>query len=85
MKQYFNSLRKPVLVILATCLFASCADTWDDHYKIDTSVVSDQTLLGRLESDPDFSNFVDVLKTTKLFNGKKMTNVRSEERRVGKV
>lgn len=79
MKQYFNSLRKPVLVILATCLFASCADTWDDHYKIDTSVVSDQTLLGRLESDPDFSNFVDVLKTTKLFNGKKMTNVNYSE------
>ncbi|HZK02945.1 MAG TPA: hypothetical protein VFC94_00880 [Bacteroidaceae bacterium] len=79
MKQYFNSFKKPILAILAICLFVSCADTWDDHYKIDTSVVPKQTLLGRLESDPDFSNFVEVLKTTKIFNGKKITDINYSE------
>jgi len=74
MKHYFNSLTKSLLGILTLGVLFSCSDTWDDHYTVDQSVVPDQSIIDRLEANPEASNFVKVLKTTCTFNGKKMVD-----------
>lgn len=72
MKPNFNSIGKAFLAIMAMGLSFSCTDQWDEHYSVDKSVVPDMSILEKLKSNPETSEFVKVLETTKMFNGKKM-------------
>lgn len=74
MKQILNFSTKSFLAGLALCLCASCADTWDEHYSVDESVVPDQSIIDRLEANSETSEFVKVLKTTKTYNAKKIVD-----------
>lgn len=75
MKNYFNSLKKSVWVVSALCLFASCSDVWENHYSTDSSVVPDKTIAERIESVEGSENFIQALKTTKMFNGNKILDL----------
>jgi len=72
MKLNFNSIGKAFLAVMAMGLSFSCTDQWDEHYSVDSSVVPDMSILEQLKKNPQTSNFVKVLETTQLFNGKKM-------------
>lgn len=74
MKHFFNFPTKSLLASLAVCLCVSCADTWGDHYSVDPSVVPDKSITDRLEANPETSEFVKVLKSTKVYNGKKVVD-----------
>lgn len=71
MKHYFNSTIKTLMAFMALGLCASCSDVWDDHYSVDPTVVPEQSILQMLEANKETSKFVDVLKTTFTYNGKK--------------
>lgn len=72
--KHFFSTTKTFLAFLAVGLCVSCSDTWKEHYSVDSNVVPDVSILDRLEANPQTSNFVKVLKTTKTFNGKKIVD-----------
>ena len=74
MKHYLKSTAKSCLALLALGFCASCTDVWDEHYSVDPSVVPDKSILEILESNPQTHKFVEVLKTTNTFNGKKMVS-----------
>ena len=72
MKKYFNSLMKSVWVVSAVLVLVSCKDTWNDHYSYKTdSNSSVMTLAETIESLPGTKRFVDVLKTTFMYNEEK--------------
>lgn len=73
MRNYLNFLKKSAWVALVVPLFASCSDTWNKHYSTNSAVVADKTISEMLSEDPDYSKFVQVLKNTVVFNGKKTT------------
>lgn len=73
MRNYLNFLKKSAWVALVVPLFASCSDAWNKHYSTNTDVVADKTIAELLSEDPDYSKFVQVLKNTVVFNGKKTT------------
>lgn len=73
MRNYLNFLKKSAWVALVVPLFASCSDAWDKHYSTNSAVVADKTISELLSEDPDYSKFVQVLKNTVVFNGKKTT------------
>jgi len=55
--------------------FYSCSDTWDAHYKTSSTSGSNQTLLARIESDNNLSDFKEVLDSVKVFRETKQTSV----------
>ena len=55
--------------------FYSCSDTWDAHYKTSSTSGSNQTLLARIESDNNLSDFKEVLDSVKVFRESKQTSV----------
>lgn len=71
MKRYFNSTIKTLMAFMALGLCASCSDVWDEHYSVDPSIVPEQSILQMLEANKETSEFVNVLKTTFTYNGKK--------------
>ena len=75
MKNYFNLLKKSVWVVSALCLFSSCNDAWNEHYSTDQSIVPDKNLVERMESVDGSENFINALKTTKMFNGNKIIDL----------
>lgn len=48
------------LLAIASLLFTSCADEWDDHYKVNT--LGEGSLWQSLSSNAELSNFVSVLE-----------------------
>ncbi|MCQ2074230.1 MAG: hypothetical protein MJY77_03440, partial [Bacteroidaceae bacterium] len=78
MKHYFNPLSRTLLVLLSVGLSAACSDKWDKHYSIDPSVTQ-STILDNLKSNAEASNFVEVLKTTKVMNGDKTSDLTYEQ------
>ena len=75
MKNYFNLLKKSVWVVSALCLFSSCNDVWNEHYSTDSSIVPDKNLVERIEGIEGSENFIQALKTTKMFNGNKIIDL----------
>ena len=75
MKNYFNLLKKSVWVVSALCLFSSCNDAWNEHYSTDASIVPDKNLVERMEGIEGSENFIQALKTTKMFNGNKIMDL----------
>ena len=60
-----NTLRAGALAVVGVLAFASCSDTWDDHYEGSTSSLGESysgTTMGYLQSQPNLSDFVAVLK-----------------------
>jgi uncharacterized surface protein with fasciclin (FAS1) repeats len=60
-----NTLRAGALAVVGVLAFASCSDTWDDHYEGSTSSLGESysgTTMGYLQSQPNLSDFVSVLK-----------------------
>lgn len=74
MKHYFNPLSRTLLVLLSVGLSVACSDKWNEHYSISPSITQ-SSILDNLKSNPETSNFVEVLKTTKVMNGDKVSDV----------
>lgn len=76
MKRYFNSLGKSVWVVSAVFALASCND-WKDHYSYDSNYNGSEllTIAEFIESLPaeQTQDFIDVLSSTYMFNGDKLT------------
>lgn len=70
MKNFINSLTKTFAVALSIGICVSCTDTWDEHYSVSPSAPT-ETLLKLISENPDASNFLKVLETTKVLNGDK--------------
>ena len=75
MKKYFKSFKGCVLTVLSLCLLASCeSDTWKEHYSSKTDGTGEvKTLAAQLASIPQASKFVQVLKSTYIYDGDKQT------------
>ena len=65
-------MKKIIFLLAGFVLFiASCTDKWEEHYGLDSageesSVVSPLNLLEYLESQPQYSSFVEALKRTNV-------------------
>ena len=57
----------PILAIITVLLLnvnTGCQDQWDTHYNEESKIVSDLNVLEYLESKPEYSDFLAVLKST---------------------
>ena len=59
-----NTLGAGVLALISLFSFFSCSDTWDEHYESSSGLTYDGLLMGYIESQPDLSDFVEILKAT---------------------
>ncbi len=62
------------LMALLPLGFASCSDTWDDHYD-ERTASADKTLLQLIKEDGSLSDFLQVLQSTHLYNNNHRTDV----------
>jgi uncharacterized surface protein with fasciclin (FAS1) repeats len=78
----FKMLSKRTLALCTVVCFAlgvgsfvSCSDSWDDHYDTNRSITGTQTLWEQISSNPQLSNFAQILKAVKVPTGHKLTSV----------
>lgn len=72
---YNRLLKKTAWVAVAVLALASCkSDVWKEHYSTNSDIPT-MTLAQTIESMPQYSKFVQALKTTYTFNERNMTNV----------
>ena len=66
MKIQFRNIGFSLLILLAGVFtFSSCEnDSWNDHYSIDSEIVSDQTLWEVIQANPNLKKFAWALKKT---------------------
>ena len=71
MNRYFKPLIKSVLAVVCASVLASCeSDVWKDHYSYKSDGNEAVSSLARtIESLPGTEDFVDVLRTTYMYNG----------------
>jgi len=74
-KNTFLLLTLPLTGLVAGGLMASCSDSWDDHYDANVQSGSSQTLLQRIEANPELSDFLKVCRATHLYNNMHTTPV----------
>lgn len=81
MKQkYLAKLGVAAFAVALGC--ASCTDTWDDHYKSDAGVASNETLWEVMQKDPDLIPFNKVLTACgydKILNAQQVYTVWAPE------
>lgn len=59
-----NAWRSGALALAGMLAFASCSDTWDEHYDAANSISYDGTTLAYIKSQPNLSDFSEVLSAT---------------------
>ena len=66
MKIQFKNIGFSLLILLAGAfIFSSCEnESWNDHYKVDSEIVSDQTLWEVIQANPNLKKFAWALKKT---------------------
>lgn len=55
-------LPKLLTCVCAALLTTACNDAWDEHYAVDSTVNSNETLWQLIEKDPELQGFENVLK-----------------------
>lgn len=74
MKKKYNIVSGIMLSLTLSLTFASCSDTWDDHYD-EQPISADKTILQLIQEDNSLSDFYSLLKATHLYNNNHRTNV----------
>ncbi len=59
-----KSLLAGCAVVLTMFGTQSCSDDWDNHYDASSTVAYDGSLMSYIESNPEFSDFAEILKAT---------------------
>ena len=65
MKRFIkNTIRVGLMALLIGLPFASCSDTWDEHYESSAGLTYGGSLLDYLKTQPEVSDFVEILNAT---------------------
>lgn len=74
LKTIYKSILPAMLFVPMVQCMTSCSDAWDNHYD-QAEANGTQSLLQLVESNPELSDFLKLLKVTHVYNNTKRTNV----------